>query len=283
VYSQKDYKADASVVIKKEAFENIGYTEITWLAGTGFLINSRGFILIIDPVLKTLPDSPMISEAGIKMKIDYPIDAVDVPKTDVVLYTHSDDDHLGMETIKTISKHNPKIIGTFPTFEKLVRHEVSHELITVCRYGDIFQFGEISIDVVRADHPWQLQDPDRYGKPFRDADCVGFIVKTRDCTFFIPGDTRLMEEHLYVKDVDVLALDVSHCLYHLGTLGATILSNVLKDALLFPYHWGTYDDPDVPAHCGCPEEVYDNAVNKGRQRRFAPGVPLKMKDRREMK
>jgi L-ascorbate metabolism protein UlaG (beta-lactamase superfamily) len=282
MYTNADYIADPVQSIKKEAFGSIGHTEITWLAGTGFLLNSRGTIFIIDPVLRTKKDDPGFSEAGIKMKIRYPIDAADVPKVDVVFYTHSDDDHLGSDTIRILATLKPKIIGTPPTFEKLIRRGIPYDMIALCRYGDRLQFGAVEIEVIKADHPWQLQDPKRYGKPFRDGDCVGYIFKTPDCTFLIPGDTRLMEEHLNLKNIDVLALDVSHCAYHLGIQGASVLSNVLSNAIILPYHWGTYDNPEVPAHCGCPEEVYEYVENKKRQRRPAPGVPLKMKDGKEI-
>jgi len=50
----------------------------------GFLINSRGTTIMIDPLLKGF-DMPVI--------IEFPIKTEEVPKLDAILVTHSDNDH----------------------------------------------------------------------------------------------------------------------------------------------------------------------------------------------
>jgi len=98
----------------------------------------------------------------------------------------------------------------------LTKLGIESDLVEVCRYGDPIEIRGIIIDATPADHPWQLQDPARYGKPFRPGDCCGYILNTPDGRIFFPGDTRIMEEHLSIKDINVLALDVSVCAYHLN-------------------------------------------------------------------
>lgn len=51
------------------AFANRGDTAVTLLGGAGFLINCRGTVLLIDPVLSMSPDKDGYSEAGLKLKI----------------------------------------------------------------------------------------------------------------------------------------------------------------------------------------------------------------------
>ena len=63
---------------------------------------------------------------------------------------------------------------------------------------------------------------------------------------------------------------------------AITLANSLSDAILVPYHYGTFDAPDAVAQCGDPEDVLDK-INNGRERvrNLAPGQPLLMKDGKE--
>lgn len=60
----------ASQPFGKEAFEPTGHTVIRWLGNAGFLINSRGTCLMVDPMLKGF-DMPLL--------INMPIAPKDVP------------------------------------------------------------------------------------------------------------------------------------------------------------------------------------------------------------
>ncbi|HOA15478.1 MAG TPA: MBL fold metallo-hydrolase [Bacillota bacterium] len=251
--------------IRKESFDIIDCTSITWLAGAGFLINCRGTVIFIDPVLMTEQGNPGVSEIGMKLKVAYPISADSVPKADYVLYTHSDIDHMGPMTAKALARLKPMFIGPHPVYYKLTKFGIDPQLVEVCREGDPFNIGQVVVEVTPADHPWQLQDPAKCGKPFRKGDCCGFILNTPDGRIYFPGDTRIMEEHLKIKDIDVLALDVSMCAYHLNHPAAILLANNNPDALIIPLHYGTYDKPDKGAHSGDPLDVFahiSNAANR---------------------
>ena len=60
----------------------------------GFLINSRGTTVMIDPLLGGF-DMPVM--------IEFPIAAADVPKLDAVLVTHSDSDHYSVPTCRDLA------------------------------------------------------------------------------------------------------------------------------------------------------------------------------------
>lgn len=276
-------KAATPIKIPPAAFNKIDYTAITWLASAGFLVNCRGTIIFIDPVLTTIPGQDNLSETGLKMSIPYPIKADEVPKATAILYTHPDSDHLGPKTAVTLASLGPCFIGPHTVFRQLACLGVNPGLIDTCRVGDKIKINDIIVEVTPADHPWQLQDPARCGKPFRSGDCCGFILTTPDGRFFFPGDTRLMEEHLLITDIDVLALDVSLCAYHLNHPGAIVLANSLSDALLIPIHYGTYDAPGKAAHCGDPADVFSKVVDAERRSRvLGPGQALKIKNRLEL-
>ena len=61
------------------------------------------------------------------------------------------------------------------------------------------------------------------------------------------------------------------------------MANSLENAMLIPYHYGTYDMPDAVAHNGDPREVLSNVRNaQQRVRHLAPGQPFRMRERQEI-
>ncbi|GHT56359.1 hypothetical protein FACS1894109_05060 [Spirochaetia bacterium] len=82
-------------------------TVFYWMGAAGFMLNARGTVLLLDPLLQTLPaasaDKPERSEIGLEMLIQWPIEAVAVPRADAVLYTHTDDDHLVPASLRRVS------------------------------------------------------------------------------------------------------------------------------------------------------------------------------------
>lgn len=251
------------------AFLNRGDTAVTWLGGAGFLVNCRGTVILIDPVLSLSPDKEGCSEAGLKLKIDLPILADKIPRVDYVLYTHSDSDHLGPVTALTLAQKGAKFFGTYRVYHALTQLGVSPKQAFVCREDEPVQLSTIAVDVTPADHPWQLKDLKRGGRPFRAGECCGYILNTPDGRLFFPGDTRLMEAHLRIKNIDLLALDVSMCEYHLNHTSAAVLANNLPEAWLFPLHYGTYDSPQ-PAHQGDPRDVFKNVTDGDRRGLLLP-------------
>ncbi len=259
------------------AFADRGDTSVTWLGGAGFLINCRGTIILIDPVLSLAPDHADCSEVGLRLKIALPIFAQAVPRADYVLYTHSDSDHLGPVTAPVLARKGAKLFGTYRVYHALTQLGVSPQQAFVCREDEPFNLSGITVEVTPADHPWQLKDLKRGGRPFRAGECCGYILNTPDGRLFFPGDTRLTEAHLRIKNIDLLALDVSMCEYHLNHTSATVLANNLPEAWLFPLHYGTYDSVQ-PAHQGDPRDVFKNVTNGDRRGLLLPpGEPFVLK------
>jgi len=230
--------------------KNAGATDIYWLGGGGFLIVSRGAALMIDPILTE-------EDAGMRHFYEIPLSPDDI-EPDFVLYTHPDSDHLGIETAKFFNK---TVFGaTLPSYEKLTRAGIKPERVLTYKDGHRFSAGSVSVEVFPADHPWQLVNP-KFGDPFRDGECCGYILNTDDARMYFPGDTRLMKAHYGLSNVDFVALDISASEYHLGARGAVTLANILETAHILPCHYGTYDAPDSPAFNGDPMLLYGPVIN----------------------
>lgn len=264
--------------ISSAAFEDSDDTRIYWLAGAGFLIHSRRTNILIDPVLSLHPDDPGKSEANLPLKVMLPLRAEDVPENCTVLYTHVDKDHLGPLTAKILAEKGIRMVGTLAVFEKLARLGVAPSQIDVLRIYEKMTVGEIPVEATAADHPWQLKDLKRGGRPYRMGECCGFILTVPEGRLFFPGDTRLMEEHLRIENIDLLALDVSTDEFHINHVCGPVLANHFPGAALLPFHYGTYDCPDISAHVGEPEEVYPAIENAG-QRGYivSPGESIVLK------
>src|SRR3954467_4768095 len=98
-----------------EAFERQDGTVLRWLGMAGFLLNSRGTTLMIDPLLGDF-DMPLM--------IDFPIRAESVPRLDAVLVTHSDNDHFSIPTCRSLAPvttafHSTRYVDTLAQAEGL--------------------------------------------------------------------------------------------------------------------------------------------------------------------
>lgn len=267
-----------AVPIPLSAFAPSEDTVVYWLSGAGFLVHCHSTNILIDPVLTKKKENPALSEVGLPLKTDFPLIPDQIPENCQILYTHADSDHLGPDTARTLANKRIPMLGTLAIFERLARLGVAPEQIQVLRTYETTQLGDVLVESTPADHPWQLKDLARGGRPYRMGECSGFILNTPEGRMFFPGDTRLMEEHLRITDIDLLALDVSTCEYHLNHTSAVVLANHFAQANLLPFHYGTYDAPHITAHVGEPEDVYTKITN-GDKRGFvlAPGEPFLFK------
>src|SRR6266545_6964129 len=88
-------RAPETIPLPPNYFEDAGETTVYWLSASGVLVNSHGYNIMIDPLLSILSDNPAIGETAELLMTAPPIMATQVGKLDAVLYTHTDNDHLG--------------------------------------------------------------------------------------------------------------------------------------------------------------------------------------------
>ena len=267
--------------IGPEAFGKSRETAVWWLTNAGFLINSRGTLFMLDPAISLAVEPPGTSECGMRLLVDLPILAADVPRLDAVLYTHGDDDHFPPATATALVRTGALFVGPPPVAAASSGLGMPEGRVRVARARKAFEVGGVTVAPTPADHPWQLRDPERFGPPWKPEDCCGYLLSTPDGTIWCPGDTRLMDEHVQMKDVDLLLLDVSRSAYHLGIDNAARLANILDAPHIIPYHYGTFDAPDHPAYNGDPAEAA--AKLHDAERRFhviAPGEKFVLRAQR---
>lgn len=244
-----------------EAFGRSNTTTLRWLGMAGFLINSRGTTLMVDPLLEGF-DMPLL--------ITFPIAAKDVPRLDAVLVTHSDNDHYSVPTNKALASvtrtfHSTHYVDTLMKRDGL--RSAGHGI------GDRFTVGPVRVTVTPADHDWQNAMPARPGvRRFRKEDSAGFWIETPDGTIWAQGDSRLIpDHHLKMPAPDALLFDFSDSEFHFTLAGAVRMANAYPDTPLLLYHWGSVNAPAFTPFNGDPWTLFGLVKNPGRIRVLAPG------------
>lgn len=228
-----------TIPIQPDFFTRQDATLVTWLGMAGALINARGTILLIDPLLSAREENGRLrSETGFWLTAPPPIFAADIPRVDLVMYTHADDDHIGKETARTLAKlPEMHFLAPPPVIKVLVGSGIAPEQCVEAKDWETHVIGDARVQITPALHDWQEENPWQRG------DCCGFLIKTPDGTVWHPGDTRLIDDLLAVKDVDVLFFDVAAISAHLGPEGSAQIARSSGAKTLIAYHYAPFDLP----------------------------------------
>ncbi len=262
-YTTKKYQAKPPKTQKfgNEAFGKTDKTIIRWTGNAGFLINSQGTTLMVDPLLKDF-DMPVM--------IDYPIQPKDVPHLDAVLITHSDNDHFSIPTNKDLAPHTREFHSTVyvdSLMKNLGWNSYGHGI------GDVFKVGSMKIKLSPADHQWQNAYKGAANRFFKKEDCTGFLIETKHGTIWAQGDSKLMPEHLTMTPPDAILFDFSDSEWHFTLSGALEIASAYPNTPLLLSHWGTVDAPDFAPFNGDPQKLMQKIVNPSRVVLLTPGEP----------
>ncbi|MDD5673024.1 MAG: MBL fold metallo-hydrolase [Chitinivibrionales bacterium] len=216
-------------------------TLMAWLGMAGLLVNSRGTVVLIDPVITLMGENgTKRSEHDYQLKVpSLPIESSDVPRVDAILHTHAEDDHFGAKSTAVFEQRlAPQYMGPAPLVKRLREIGVPEDRTTSVKDFERHSFGNISIEISPAMHDHNPQNPWKRG------DCCGYILHTPDGTIWHPGDTRLIWELLQFKNVDVLMWDAAYMVNtHLGPDGSAALARSCGAKIMMAYHYGTFEAP----------------------------------------
>ena len=259
---EKNYQAKAppTQFFGEEAFQESDSTTLRWLGMASFLINSRGTIFMIDPLLGGF-DMPIM--------IEFPIKTSEVPHLDAVLITHSDNDHYSVPTcleLKAVTNEYHSTVYVDSLMKNQGLPSFGHNI------GNSFNIGELKVTLTPVDHAWQNENPEfAEGRHWEQEDATGFWIETPDGTIWATGDSRLMPEHLTMPTPDAILFDFSDSEWHFTLEGAVKLANAHPNSKLLLHHWGSVDAPDFPPFNADPEELKKLIDNPERIVLLAPG------------
>jgi L-ascorbate 6-phosphate lactonase len=164
---------------------------------------------------------------------------------DVLLVSHHHGDHCNTATIKALGQ------GSRTTFvlprtclKRAAQFGITENRIIVPDPGRPFEVKGVRVEPVHAIHGNQeftvlTREPD-FAESIR-YNC-GYVLNLGGKRIFHPGDSVLTEEHLALRNIDVLF--VSPTVHNMYTDRSMILINRLQPAHIFPQHFGTFVETD---------------------------------------
>ena len=148
-----------------------------------------------------------------------------INNADYIFITHSHWDHFDLDSINNLVNEKTIIIGPSSVIEKL---DSSYKTLEV-KPENIYNLNNISFMTVPA------YNIDKEYHP-KDAGYVGYIVTLNNTTYYIAGDTDVLDELKVIK-ADVIFLPVGGT-YTMTREEAVELANTIKPKYAIPIHYG---------------------------------------------
>jgi L-ascorbate metabolism protein UlaG (beta-lactamase superfamily) len=199
---------------------------VWWTGHNGWLIKADDILIGTDLCLEQE-----------ERQVPAPISAAELAgELDISFITHEHGDHFERETSKVLSERSDCMFVMPRNCMQIARDEVGipdHRLI-VAIPKQPFSLKGAQITPLRAIH----------GNPkfavFEEAnleDC-GYLITLGGKSFLQPGDTVLLEDHLFLKHVDVLFFSPTE--HNMYIDRSVILINELEPDFIFPQHRDTF-------------------------------------------
>lgn len=147
-----------------------------------------------------------------------------ISNADYIFITHSHWDHFDLDSINNLVNEKTIIIGPSSVIEKLDNYKTLE-----VRPNNIYDLDNISFMTV----PAYNVDKDFH---LKDADYVGYIVTLNNITYYIAGDTDVLDDLKVIK-ADVIFLPVGG-VYTMTREEAVELANSIKPKYAIPIHYG---------------------------------------------
>jgi L-ascorbate metabolism protein UlaG (beta-lactamase superfamily) len=198
---------------------------VWWTGHNGWLIKSDGLLIGTDLATE--------DEARVYRS---PITAEELaPLLDIAFITHKHGDHFNRKTARVLAeKGNCAFVMPANCVEDARRLGIPEGRIKVATPRRPFELKGVKVSPLRAIH----------GNPksavYFDAnleDC-GYLIELGGRTFLQPGDSVLLEDHLFLKHVDVLFFSPTEHNMHIDP--SVILINELDPQYILPQHRDTY-------------------------------------------
>jgi L-ascorbate metabolism protein UlaG (beta-lactamase superfamily) len=223
-------------------------TAVWWTGNAGWLIKAGDVLIGVDLDLSTQNkiQPPPITPQELAGELD------------AAFVTHHHGDHCNLPTIRALAQGSRTTLVLPQTCLKRVTNQTIPEgRLIVPEPGKSFETKGIRVEPIHAIHGNQeftvlTREPD-----FIDSirqNC-GYIFHAGGKRFLHPGDSVLTEQHLGLKDINVLF--VSPTVHNMYVDRSMILINRLQPAYIFPQHFGTFVQTDQNSFWtrGYPDEL----------------------------
>lgn len=197
---------------------------VWWAGHNSWIIKSGDLVVTTDLYLENslrLAPAP-ISPEEIASEID------------VSFVTHAHGDHFNEYTSRILLERSSCIFvmpeSCLPVARKL---KIPDDRIVVAKPRESFEVKGVKVDPVRAIHG-NANFAIYYEANLQDC---GYVFTVGGKKFLQPGDSYLLEDHLFLKDIDVLFFSPTE--HNMYIDRSVILINTLEPEYIFPQHHST--------------------------------------------
>jgi L-ascorbate metabolism protein UlaG (beta-lactamase superfamily) len=208
-------------------------SELTWLGQAGFLLESEGMRVLIDP---------WVSPHEARLTPPPNLDLV-TERIAWVLVTHEHLDHLDLPFLRVLAERSPDTRLVLPA-PAAATAEMRLPL-TAVEPGDRLDIGSLRVEVTPAVHGISMADA--YGDG--EGRFVGYVIRGPDFSLYHAGDTVVTEgliEALADKEIEIALLPINGrdffreqqgVVGNLDSREAVQVARRLGARILIPYHW----------------------------------------------
>ena len=164
---------------------------------------------------------------------------------DLVLISHTHDDHLSPVDIRAVLKEDGQVLGCADAVETL-------GFGTVLSPGEVLSLKHIIITGTPAYNIEKDFHP-------KENNWLGFVLEMEGTRIYYAGDTDVIEENEILKNIDIALVPVGGT-YTFDAETASEAVNRLKPGKAVPYHWGDIvghrkDAIKFAKQCSVPVEI----------------------------
>jgi len=205
----------------KEHNEGIG---LWWAGHNGWIIKSEGIVIstdiLLDYRLRTKPSS-ITNEEFAKI-------------IDISFVTHGHRDHFSRTTSAYLAE-NSDCMFVIPESCVSIAEELKlpQTRVKVATPREPFEIMGINVEPIRAIHG-NANFAIYYEANLKDC---GYVIDVNGTRFLQPGDSYLLEDHLFLEDIDVLFFSPTE--HNMYIDRSVILINTLNPDYIFPQHHST--------------------------------------------
>lgn len=199
-------------------------TAVWWAGHNSWIIKSGDLVVTTDLYLENslrLAPSPITAEEI-------------ADEVDISFVTHAHGDHFNEHTSRILlEKSSCVFVMPESCLEVARKLKIPEERIVVARPRTSFEVKGVRVDAIRAIHG-NANFAIYYEANLQDC---GFVFSIGGRRFLQPGDSYLLEDHLFLKDIDVLFFSPTE--HNMYIDRSVILINTLDPEYIFPQHHGT--------------------------------------------
>jgi L-ascorbate 6-phosphate lactonase len=214
----------------RETHVAVGSLAIFWLAQAGFVFKTpAGRIIYIDPYLTDSVHRQLGQLFyGFKRMVLPPIAPEEV-EADVLVCTHSHEDHLDVDLIPVVARNRaPHFVGAPDCEPKFAALGLPSDRYTILRKGETLDFGDFRLTGVYADH----------GELAPDA--LGVLLQTGGIAVWQVGDTAYRPEKwqdVFQQGIDVILPPINGAFGNLNAVEAARLAGDAGAKVAIPCHF----------------------------------------------